>query len=301
MGLALMSIASCAGPSNETSSRDSGASLFDQLEAAQGRHVRTGGATASDAEPASAQMRELAVLWKSFLDQQPGWPERREAWCRHGDAARTLLVENLVRTMMRARDAGEGALFHRCRTELLEHRELATALFVEALASHRGDQVLRNLAAETLAFFGPGTAVPIIHAARAADERGQCALLAALKLLTHAEARPFMEERAVSTASFKVRIEALDGLARLADPESIATCRACLLDRDPSVRRFAFKLAGALKSQSTALLPDVLAAWQTAAQAGELELTRAARWAAQQLAGRDFGADLARWPRGRGN
>lgn len=276
----------------------SGSSLFDQLEAARGKHAREA-ASQPAAVPPSAEMRELGVLWASFLEQQPGWPERREEWCRRGPAARTLLVENLIRTMMRARDAGEGALFHRCRKELLEHREAATTLLVEALASHRGDHVLRNLAAETLAFFGPGSAAPIIVAARSADEAGQRALLSALKLLDAAEARVFLEEVAAGNSSFAIRIEALDGLARIAAAESAAVCRICLLDRDPSVRRFAFKLAGKLKSAAAGVLPHVLDAWQRSLLAGEVELVRAAHWAARELAGRDHGSDPARWPRGK--
>ncbi len=299
---AVLLVGSCA----EAGERDrpvavpssTGSSLFDQLEAARGKHAREA-ADKPEAVAPSAEMRELGALWKSFLEQQAGWPERREEWCRRGPAARALLVENLIRTMMRARDAGEGSLFHRCRKELLEHREPATALFVEALASHRGDQVLRNLAAETLAFFGPASAAPLINAARGADEPGQRAILGALKLLDAAEARVFLEEVAAGESSFAVRIEALDGLARIAAAESAAVCRACLQDRDPSVRRFAFKLAGQLKSSAAVLLPHVLDAWQRSLLAGEMELSRAGHWSARQLAGRDHGADPARWPRGK--
>ncbi|MSR74553.1 MAG: HEAT repeat domain-containing protein [Planctomycetes bacterium] len=300
--LALMGLAflvACAAPTSGPARKDgarnpertTGASLFDQLEDA--RKIR---GTEETTQPPSDQERKLAAMWAKFLRNDVAWETEREEWLRGGPAARALLVENLLRAMMRARDAGEGRLFHRCREELLLEKDLATHYLVEALASGSGDSVTRNLCSETLAFFGATSAKTIIAVWPQAPAEGRRALLTALKLLRAAEARGLLEEVACSREDFKLRIEALDGLGKLADVASAPVCVTCLKDADPSVRKFAAIAASHIGSGGQGLLPAVLEAWSRAETAGEQDVVSVLHRAARVLAGREYGPDPSRWP-----
>ncbi len=301
-GLALalsVAVSACAAPNNAATKppgvaraqNTRGASVFDQLDAAR--------RTRSDAvrtTPVTEQEKKLEAIWARFLADDPAWTAEREEWLRGGPAAQALLVENLLRTMVLARDAGDGRRFHRCRDELVLQRELATSYLVEALASGRGDSVTRNLCAETLAFFGESTVAAISAAWPDAATAGRRALLVALKLLRSSQARGLLEQVALSREDFTLRIEALDGLAKLADVASTDVCVACLEDADPSVRKFAAIAASHIGPGGGKLLPAVLAAWRKAEAAREIEVVNVLHRSARRLAGREYGADPTRWP-----
>jgi hypothetical protein len=286
----------CAGGSDPGGG---GNSISDLLEAERQRRRSAPRAPRPDAGAAELPRgwkEDFDRAWGLFLRGDPAWPAARAAWTSRGAEARIILVENLIRAHVLARDQGDGSLFYRARDELAPEQDLAAPYLVEGLARGGGDTVVRNLLGELLASFGE-VVLPAVEAgyAGASDWRGRQALLRALKVLRSSRSVPFLVRVAESDSDYRVRLEAIEGLGRIGDPRGRPALVRCLRDRDPSVRKFAAGHLGAMAPADPETLKALVDCYEKALDAADLEIARTARRSLSLLLGGDLGSDPRAW------
>ncbi len=295
-------LSACESSGAERGARESDASqgsLFDRLEAEREARARRGPApdTQAGASELPAGWKDrFDRTWRLFLDGDAGWPAARDEWARQGPQAKNILIENLLRAYVGGRDLANGSLHFRAKEELGRERTIATAYVVEALRAAGGDSVVRNLLGELLVYFGDDT-VPAIQTAYAdaEDTRAQQSLARTLKLMKSVRALPVLSEIATGNEDFVVRLEAVEGLGRLADPRAAAPLRQCLGDRDPSIRKFAAGWLGGTNDRSRSTVDALYSTWTSAQADGEPEIAAASRKSLAHLLGRDYGSNTGAW------
>jgi hypothetical protein len=230
------------------------------------------------------------------------WVEARGEWVALGPKAVDILVDNLLAYYIRAFDAASGFDVQRTKEELGLFSEQAVPLIVEGLATASGDSVVRQRMAQLLSAFGDRAVAPVEEAWRRADEKGQLELVRALKLMRNEKAAPLLMRIAADRdLKFEIRIEAIDGLARLGAKGAAPTFRGCLEDRDPSVRKFAAMHFHAVSDGSRQDRNALVTAMERALDRGDLSVANACRNSLIVITGQRLPLDAAAWRRSMGS
>src|SRR5262249_29410998 len=137
----VLALSLIAGPSSCSTAPDSGRSTAKN--------------DSSNKKPTapSENAERLKSYWRSYLAQDPSWPDARAAWLALGEGDAWILVENLLRELVFATDRGDVARAGRARRELTEISSASIPYLVEALS--RGDNVVRRQCMDVLVAMGP--------------------------------------------------------------------------------------------------------------------------------------------------
>lgn len=263
-----------------------GGSIWDQLAHAR-KEKKEKGTEATRNEAAAKALpdgwkEKIDAWWKLYVANDPGWHAARGEWLAMPAPAPSSLVENLLRAYVVAWDAGQRSEFERAKTELLAIPYQSVPILVIGLASGSGDTVVRNVSTDLLGAAGD-PAIPAIEKAWAgATPKGRWELARALRKMKSPAAVPVLARIArARNEAFEPRIEALQGLGEMRDPNGYDAVVAGVSDPDRSVRKFAIQALGAYGRKDA--VPILTSARQQAQAKGESDVAEEARKSLQAL------------------
>ncbi len=249
-----------------------------------------------DLDPTLATSADEERLLAARVELRRRWVAARSEWVSLGPGAVSILVENLLNWYVRAYDANAGAEVERAKLELGLFRQEAIAYVVEGLARNMGDSIVRTRLGELIASFGDEP-VPVIEAAFAgASEDGRVTLVKALKQIRSTEAAPFLQRIAADDgAPWRIRIEAIGALGKMAARTAGPVLRSCLTASDHSVRKFAALHMHAVTDGGMADKEALVDAMSAALDDGDQVIADACRRSLSAMTGRRLALDPVRW------
>ena len=188
-----------------------------------------------------ALQRKLERWWTHFVRLEDEWLEVRHLWRDEGPLAIEILVENLLISMVRSYELNKGLLYRRARSELYELAEYSTPYLVSGVVAAQGDAVIRRHCIELLGLIGKPALEPLVTAYPQTVEKVKLDIIRSvveMGELGAPDSTPFLITVVRKETNFKLRIAAIQGLAKNGDVGSIPMLIGCLSDDDVSVRKF---------------------------------------------------------------
>ncbi len=190
------------------------------------------------------ERQSLKDSWQLYLNGDPSWPVARAEWIAKGEAARSLLIENLLGDLVLGLDRGARPRIERAGAELAGIGMPALPHLIEAIRV--GDDVVGKECARVIARIGPSAVEPLIAAMPGAPVRVRLRGFEALGELGDARAGPTLEKALEAESDWRVRAAAAAALGRTGGMGAGESLLAALKDPDPFVRSQVAEALGAL-------------------------------------------------------
>jgi len=240
----------------------------------------------------------LDTWWVHYLADDPQWPAARAEWLALDDEAATnVLIESLIREMIRGTNEARIGVSHRAMDELAAVGPAAVPHLIVAVEA--GDDILREQAQQVLERIGPPAAQAVLasldRAPTGAPYRRE--LVEALGAVGGSRARERLIDLLSTDGDWRIRASAALALGRLGGSAAQEALLAALRrEEDPFVRE---RVAMVLGSFATEQVVEGLIAGlrREAGGDGHLRVARACIRSLMRLTGERHGSDVEAWMR----
>jgi len=238
----------------------------------------------------------LDRYWKLYVEDDPGWPEAREAWLAMGEPARFALVASLIRDLVVGTSSNDTVKTERAGVELVRLGPVAVPALLEA--GRQGDGILRQQTAEILTYIGsPAVDALVASVESGGDNRFRRYEIEVLGRIGDDRAFPAVRKSLLEDGDWANRAAAATALAGLGDSRAVPDLdRALRSDADAFVRERAAAALGSFQdSGSVQALVEGME--REARRSGEnaLKIVQACGRSLRAITGEDLPAEPAVW------